>query len=246
MPPKRKRKTARSTYWISNKSAKTSAFSRAGRPLRKPGHGDDSFVDSSMAIGDMSSDEESALSDEEENIIVKPRRKLSHTPEPLRKAPEQIPLPPYSDDESRERSSDDNTEAERYGSRSCRVPMSQPLQITLKVPKGPARDITLNIAPTDLISTANKTSIQSSLSKTSQDSRLAATKTKAATSVRKVGKNVLRNAGLIGRLPRELRDKTYVLLFQSRQTINFGHPGPAFQRTAALLRTCRLIYEEGL
>lgn len=196
-------------------------------------------------IEGLSTDDEAVVSDNE-NIKVKPRPRLAATPEPYRKIVSQTAIP--SDSENGFGSGSDDEEDGKttvlpaQGLHESHT--NQPFQIVLQVPKGPARQITLDISANDFINTAQATAVTKKKAVPTADpqdknnSIIQALPPKAS-------KDIIKNAGLIGKLPGELRMKIYMPLFVSQGSIDLGRPDAEFSRSAAFLRSCRLVHGEG-
>ena len=215
---------------------------RTGRPLRSSTarKTDSPFVDSAVAISD---EESSVSSSDESEIISRPARprKRKRTPSPspsLSSEPSLVSAPatddtPLSDTEDEDRA----------------LPVAQPLQITLNVPAGPERHVILNLDLGTLVQSAHSSANHSTSSK-----RLPKRpKTRRAPSLHcqppppAIAGSVSgdgAHAGFLD-LPAEMRNEIYRLVFVADGRIDFGSPGKRFKRSAALLRTCRQVHEEG-
>ncbi|KAK6430808.1 hypothetical protein LTR95_013032 [Oleoguttula sp. CCFEE 5521] len=225
---------------------------KTGRPVRKSTAKTDSpFVDSAIAL----SDEEPEPSDEDdddvtsydgdEDIVTKqPVRKRTYSPSPpLSDLGLSEPDDALSDVSSD--ASDEETELPlcRLATRKSISPLSThlpPLQVTLNVPAGEDREITLNIDLKSLFK--RQASPNDSPSPPTrkrqrllpQASKRKSTATQAAS-----------HAGFLD-LPPELRNEIYrlTLVTPNRDRLDFGSPSTRFSRSAAFLRTCSTVHNE--
>ncbi|EMF12798.1 uncharacterized protein SEPMUDRAFT_163845 [Sphaerulina musiva SO2202] len=177
------------------------------------------FEDSAIAISDDESDSEAEVIDDV--IPVAPLKKRRRSPSPVGRS-----LP--SDDEAVGMSDSSHSDAEEAPS-----PTGLTVHLTINIPPGHRGPITLNLDPKTFAATPCVPSKPDKLTQT----------TLARLNARSVPKKK-KLAGFLD-LPAELRNDIYRLAFVTeRPTINFALPDN-LSRTAALLRTCRQVYEEG-
>ncbi|OQO01805.1 hypothetical protein B0A48_12278 [Cryoendolithus antarcticus] len=224
---------------------------KTGRPVRKSTAKTDSpFVDSAIALSDEEpepSDEEDDLTsyDEDEDIVTKqPVRKRTYSPSPpLSDLGLSEPDDALSDVSSD--ASDDETEqplcrlATRKSASSSRTNLP-PLQVTLNVPAGEDREITLNIDLKSLLMRqASPKDSSSPPARKRQKLLPQASKSKSST------KETSSRAGFLD-LPPELRNEIYRLTFvtPNKDRLDFGSPSARFSRSAAFLRTCSTVHNE--
>ncbi|KAI5364000.1 hypothetical protein Slin15195_G096550 [Septoria linicola] len=196
-----------------------------GRAVRKcrTQQRDSPFEDSAVAISDDESDyQEETIGDV---ISVAPSKKRRRSPSPLARLP--------SDDVA---NVSDSSMSDAEDEPAITQAGATTIHLTVNIPPGHQGPITLNLDPRKFNTT------QSTFSSPSKPDRLAQT-TLNRLNARSISKSS-KYAGFLD-LPAELRNDIYRLVFVTeRPTINFAQPDN-FSRSAALLRTCRQVYEEG-
>ncbi|CAK1366783.1 hypothetical protein CB0940_10152 [Cercospora beticola] len=203
-------------------------YNAKGRAIRKcrTQQRESPFEDSAVAISDNESDyEEETVGDV---ISVAPAKKRKRSPSPLARLP--------SDDVANFSDSSMSDAEEESTLRTTPPATGTTVHLTVNIPPGHQGPITLNIDP------KNFASCQSVSASPCKPDRLTQT-TLTRLNTRSVPKTK-KYAGFLD-LPAELRNDIYRLIFVTENaTINFATPDN-FSRSAALLRTCRQVYEEG-
>ncbi|KAF2218238.1 hypothetical protein BDZ85DRAFT_286529 [Elsinoe ampelina] len=212
-------------------------YSASGRPIRRPSKNvkETAFADSTFAI----SDESSASEIEVETVTTAPSRKRKRTPPPaltparlLETSARSTPTPPNAIDET---------------SYSNSVPKlstnpNQPFSLTFNIPLGFQGPLTINIDANDLIRSSQTQAPSLPVS------QHAMPPTEKASVIRKTTEVTSRSLpGKVGflDLPPEIRNEIYRATFiKDQRRFNFSTPSN-FQRTTALLRTCRQAAHEG-
>lgn len=215
--------------------------SRTGRPIRDSAGRkslDPSYLDTIDVIDDDDLQAESA-SEEEDHPKKKKKPKRKRTPSPP--LPDVDPLPLFPDD---------------VPSREPTPPMddedNQSINLTFHVPRGFTGPFVVKL---------DRALLSGEQSRKRQ--RLASVDTDASASSVESNINVApRNRSLFQggkpksstrsvpvkktfvKLPPEIRNQIYRLVFVTKENIDFGRP-VNFSRSAALLRTCRQVYYEG-
>ncbi|KAK6438934.1 hypothetical protein LTR95_004851, partial [Oleoguttula sp. CCFEE 5521] len=224
---------------------------KTGRPIRKSTHKTESpFVDSAIALSDeepeLSEEEDDVTSDDEgEGIVTRPPpRKRTYSPSPpLSDLGLSEPDDALSDVLSESDDEDDELPLCRLAARksaSPRMSTIPPLQVTLNVPAGEEREITLNINLKSLLKRqASPNSSPSPPARKRQKLIPQASKRKSIITPAST------HAGFLD-LPPELRNEIYRLTFvtPNKDRLDFGSPSIRFSRSAAFLRTCSTVHNE--
>ncbi|KAF7190951.1 hypothetical protein HII31_08110 [Pseudocercospora fuligena] len=200
-------------------------YNAKGRAIRKCRkiRRESPFEDSAVAISDDDDDfEEEEIDD---SIHIAPTRKRKRSPSPA------APLP--SDDV--ESLSDSSLSDDEAPQRPSPPSASTTIHLTINVPAGHQGPLTINLDP------KNFAAVQSAPSTPSKRDKLTQA-TLARLNARSTSKTS-KYAGFLD-LPAELRNDIYRTIFVTTRSVNFAQ-ADNFSRSAALLRTCRQVYEEG-
>lgn len=219
---------------------------KTGRPIRhSAGKTASPFVDSAVAISEDdtdNSDPEQDVTSDEEGIMVVKSRKRKRTPSPP------MSEATMSDSEGDAMLSDyGNVAALRNRPAQSIEPMAPmaPIQLTVNVPAGAERQVVLNIDLNQYINQRPATNFMPNLTQPpAKRIKSAAHTPKSATPSSSRSPSRSSRAGFLD-LPAELRNEVYRLAFVSPARFDFGAPSKNFQRSAAFLRTCRQVYDEG-
>jgi hypothetical protein len=209
-----------------------------GRPIRR-GAGkktkQEGYVDS-VIIEDDIIPVESCSEDEDGNPTVRRVSKRKRTPSP---SPPPLDAIMYDDLPLRDDSEEDDDEAADTG---------RPIELTFNIPagfKGPLvvkldRELlTTAAAESSIVKRAKSDSSASWLAKRYRKPKKVTTKCPAK---RAAEKHSLHAKGFL-KLPPELRNKVYSLLFVSPTELRFA--SPAFSLSSAFLQTCKQVHDEG-
>ncbi|GME42794.1 DNA-binding protein [Neofusicoccum parvum] len=211
---------------------------RTGRPIRDSAgrkSADPSYLDTTEVIEDDGVESESGSEDEEGVKKKQPKRKRTPSP-PL---PDIDPLPLYPDDVP---SREPTPPAQKEQS-------DQSINLTVNIPKGFTGPFVLKI-DRSLFCTEQPSkrqrlsSSEKGVSNSSMGSNIQVMPRRGALFQSGSNTRVDSTKKTFADLPAEIRNQIYRLLFVTKEKISFGHP-VNFCRTAALLRTCRQIYNEG-
>lgn len=195
---------------------------RTGRPMRKTRRVTEGspFVDSAIAVSDDGSDDSDSST-----ALIKRIRKRKRSPSP----------PASVASENDKVISDSGTSVET----SMMKQMIQPgIQLTIKnlvinVPPGHSGPLILQLDIPD----------QSSTQIATTDAEITASSQRTVEVVPLVEQEPHQYAGFLD-LPAELRNEIYRLIFVTEDVFNFDSPSN-FNRTAAFLRTCKQVHNEG-
>ncbi|KAF4548912.1 Hypothetical protein D9617_24g016250 [Elsinoe fawcettii] len=212
-------------------------YSASGRPVRRPMKPvkESAFADSTYAISD-----ESSESDNDADVVqVLPTRKRKRTPPPA--------LTPDRYLETSSRSTPNPaTPTDQHlvlaAKPAVATNSSQPISLTFNIPLGFQGPLTINIDANDLLQTA-----ANQPAPTPTSANTAASLPKPAVARKKTEVTSKSLPGKVGflDLPPEIRNQIYRATFiKDHSRLNFSSPNQ-FQRTSALLRTCRQAAHEG-
>lgn len=217
---------------------------KTGRPIRRSaGKTASPFIDSAVAISENDTDhsdpDDDVTSDDEGIKVVKSRKRKRSPSPPISEAP-------VSDSEGDAMMSDyGNAAAIRTTRPAQSIEQMAPIQLTLNIPAGAERQITLNI---DLNSYLGQQSLANPNPPMPSPKRLKtrgrSMKPTSASPSSSRGPSRSTRAGFLD-LPAELRNEVYRLAFVAPARFDFGAPTKHFQRSSAFLRTSRQVYDEG-
>ncbi|KAG8623755.1 hypothetical protein KVT40_008731 [Elsinoe batatas] len=212
-------------------------YSASGRPVRRPSKKikETAFTDSTFAI----SDESSASEVETDIIAAIPSRKRKRTPPPaltparfLETSARSTPAPQPAVDNS-----SSYTTITKPSTAS-----NQPISLTFNIPLGFEGPLTINIDANDLVKTSQAQAAPLSISRLATPPAAKTSASRKATEV--TSKSLPGKVGFLD-LPPEIRNEIYRATFiKDQRRFNFSTPSN-FQRTTALLRTCRQAAHEG-
>ncbi|KXT00617.1 hypothetical protein AC578_3140 [Pseudocercospora eumusae] len=222
MPPRPVKKAKRESVGHGDFNIDYNAKGRAIRKCRKARR-ESPFEDSAGAISDDDDDfEEEEIGD---SIHIAPARKRKRSPSPA------APLPSDHADSLSDSSLSDDDDPHTPSPPSA----GTTIHLTINVPPGHQGPLTINLDP------KNFAAVRSAPSTPSKRDKLAQA-TLARLNARSTSKTS-KYAGFLD-LPAELRNHIYRTIFVTTRSVNFAQ-ADNFSRSAALLRTCRQVYEEG-
>ncbi|KAK4497894.1 hypothetical protein PRZ48_010549 [Zasmidium cellare] len=200
-------------------------YTSKGRAIRKcrTQHRDSPFEDSAIAISDDDDDLFEEMDADEVIPVARSKRKRSPSPE----AP--LPSDPFDalSDSDSDASQGDPPESPAARSLAGHTTV----HLTVNIPVGHQGPITLHLDPKNITQAAPQP----------RTDRLTQA-TLARLNARSKPKSK-KHAGFLD-LPAELRNEIYRMIFTTQGDVNFSRPDN-FSRSAALLRTCHQVHEEG-
>jgi hypothetical protein len=226
MPHKAPKLLRDSSFELGDQSTVQKYNKQTGRPIRKqkktsPGAG---FVDSAVIEED--NDPIELPSEDEDGNLVKPRKR-KRSPSPI--AP---PLDPILYNEDPDEVSDEEAVGNFH-----RDPTDTPIVLQFNIPLGFHGPLVVKL----------DRGLLQAVDAPAHDMQPGQVQKKARLSTPQPAKTVVESNGpcLITKMPPEIRNKIYRALFV-RQDDGFNFATPKnFQRSAQLLRTCRLFHSEG-
>lgn len=205
-------------------------FNSKGRAIRKCRRQtrESPFQDSAVAISDTDDDDDFDDREDDEVIKVVSSRKRKRSPSPDSPLPSDIP-------ELHSESDSDSSSAETPDTPIRGLAGHTTVNLTVNIPVGHQGPITLHLDPKNFPASYGPPP-------TAKPDRLQQATLARITARSKSKHN--KYAGFLD-LPAELRNEVYRMIFVDEKKINFSNPDN-FSRSAALLRTCRQVYEEGM
>lgn len=201
-------------------------YNPKGRAIRKcrTQHRDSPFEDSAVAISD---DDDDFMEEVEVDDVISTARckKRKRSPSP------EAPLPSDQIDALSESDSETSQPDIPESPAPAALAGHTTVHLTVNIPIGHQGPITLNLDP----KTITQAPFYPKADRLTQ-STLARLNTRSKPKTKK-------HAGFLD-LPAELRNEIYRMIFTTQGDVNFSRPDN-FSRSAALLRTCHQVHEEG-
>ncbi|CAK4025621.1 Hypothetical predicted protein [Lecanosticta acicola] len=185
------------------------------------------FQDSAVAISDPEDDDLDDDDDADEVVKVASSRKRKRSPSPDLPLPSDVP-------HLRSHSDSDSSDTEHTETPTPALAGHTTLHLTVNIPLGHQGPITLHLDPNNFPTSYRTPSFAKPDRLTQATLARLTARSKSRSSTR---------AGFLD-LPAELRNDIYRMVFVGERKVNFSNPDN-FSRTAALLRSCRQVYEEG-